>query len=273
MTNSNSSSNAGNPPVHDAPPPDSGGTPSKPGYREFWDARGRACFWVTKNTGYRVGALLAIPCHRLGLAPNTVTVFSFLTALAGVALATSGAVPGRAAQALILWFSLTISYGFDCADGTLARVTGRTSSFGLLWDKLLDMATLIVTSGMLGYAALGAAFGLVPVEWRPFLFFWSIAPRCILTSFMWLKESQVTGMSRATAERTTGPASWRLKRAAGNLIDEPSFHAGLAIFWALGYYWTFVLIYNTLISLMLGLYVINTKRELDRKDAELRRKK
>jgi phosphatidylglycerophosphate synthase len=246
-------------------PPTSARVPTR---RDFWEARGRGCFWITKNIGYRTGALLAVPCHRLGLAPNTVTVLSFLTALAGVSIATSTWVENRIVQGLVLWIFLTISYGLDCADGTLARVTGQTSSFGLLWDKLLDMATLIVTTGMLGYAALNVPFGLMPVEWRPFLFFWSIAPRCILTTFMWLKESQVTGMSRLHAECCGGSTAWKIKRIVGNVIDEPSFHIGLALFWSLGFYWTFVLLYSTAISVVLALYVISTKRELDAKDAE-----
>ena len=242
-------------------------SPAVPGYKVFWEARGRGCFWMTKTFGYRVGALLAIPCHRFGLAPNAVTVLSFLTAITGVLLVTGEWIESRIIQALVLWVFLTISYGFDCADGTLARVTGKSSSFGFLWDKLVDMATLIVISGMLGYAALDKPFGLLPVHWRPFLFFWSIAPRCVFNTFLWLKESQRFGMTRPTEERSQGSTAWKLKRAVGNLIDEPSYYLGLAVFWSLGLYWTFVLLYSTAISVALAAYVLSTRRELAAMDA------
>ena len=238
-----------------------------PVYKVFWEARGKGCFWMTKTFGYRLGALLAIPCHRLGLAPNTVSILSFLTAFTGVGIVTGEWIESRVIQALVLWFFLTISYGFDCADGTLARVTGKSSSFGFLWDKLVDMATLIVISGMLGYAALDKPFGLLPVHWRPFLFFWSIAPRCVFNTFLWLKDSQRFGMTRPTEERSEGSMAWRLKRAVGNLIDSPSYYLGLAVFWSMGLYWTFVLIYSTAISLVLAAYVLGTKRELAARDA------
>ena len=73
-----------------------------PGYRDFWEARGRGCFWITKQIGYRTGAMLAVPCHRLGLAPNTVTVLSFLTAFLGVFLVTGEWIESRVAQGLLL---------------------------------------------------------------------------------------------------------------------------------------------------------------------------
>ena len=238
-----------------------------PSYATFWEARGKGCFWMTKTFGYRLGALLAIPCHRLGLAPNAVTVLSFLTALTGVVLVTGEWIESRIIQAIVLWVFLTISYGFDCADGTLARVTGKTSSFGFLWDKLVDMASLIVISGMLGYAALDKPFGLLPVHWRPFLFFWSIAPRCVFNTFLWLKDSQRYGAKRPTEEQSEGSTAWKLKRAVGNLIDEPTYYLGLAVFWGLGLYWTFVLLYSTVISLVLAAYVLSTRRELAAMDA------
>ena len=244
--------------------------PAVPGYRVFWEARGKGCFWMTKTFGYRLGALLAIPCHRLGLAPNAVTVLSFLTALTGVVLVTGEWIESRVIQAILLWIFLTISYAFDCADGTLARVTGKSSSFGFLWDKLVDMATLIVISGMLGYAALDKPFGLLPVHWRPFLFFWSIAPRCVFNTFLWLKDSQRYGMTRPTEERSQDSTAWKLKRAIGNLIDEPSYYLALAVFWSLGLYWTFVLLYSTAISLVLAAYVLSTRRELAAMDAAAR---
>jgi phosphatidylglycerophosphate synthase len=211
---------------------------------------------------------LAIPCHRLGLGPNTVSLLSFLTALIGVSAVSLEWVEGRVGQAVLLAIFLTISFGFDCADGMLARATGRSSSFGQLWDKLVDMATFMAICGILGTMALEAPFGLLPVNWRPFLFFWSVAPRCALTTFLWLKDSQVHNMKRLRAERQERSAAWKMKRLAGNLIDEPSFRFGLAFFWGLGLYWTFVLLYSTAVCILLIPYVLSTKKEMDARDRE-----
>jgi hypothetical protein len=72
---------------------------------------------------------------RTRATPNQVTFVSigvFMCAAAALAL-----LPG----ALGLWLGVALvelSYIFDCADGQLARVTGRSSSVGALLDFLMD---------------------------------------------------------------------------------------------------------------------------------------
>jgi CDP-diacylglycerol---glycerol-3-phosphate 3-phosphatidyltransferase len=67
----------------------------------------------------------------LGLSPNGVTVLGFLLTVAvAVVLAT-----GRIQLAGVL---LIVTLAFDAVDGTLARLSGKTSRFGAFLDSTLD---------------------------------------------------------------------------------------------------------------------------------------
>jgi phosphatidylglycerophosphate synthase len=97
----------------------------------------------------RLGALVALAGHRLGASPTALTVANLVIGLAVsvtvVALAGSvatGSVPAWAVGllALVGW---QVAYAFDCADGQLARVTGRTSPAGARLDILCDVAAQI----------------------------------------------------------------------------------------------------------------------------------
>lgn len=76
-------------------------------------------------------ALLA----RTRVTPNQVTLLSMVIAVAGFG-ALAG-LPGR--WGLVLGVvGIELAYIFDCADGQLARVTGRTSPVGAELDFLMD---------------------------------------------------------------------------------------------------------------------------------------
>lgn len=97
----------------------------------------------------RFGAHIALAGHRLGASPTALTVGNLIVGLATsvtvVALAgrvADGAVPAWAVGllALVGW---QVAYAFDCADGQLARVTGRTGPSGARVDILCDVAAQI----------------------------------------------------------------------------------------------------------------------------------
>ena len=97
----------------------------------------------------RLGALIARTGHRLGASPTVLTLVNLLVGLAAsvtvIALAgpvADGSVAGWAVglAALVGW---QLAYAFDCADGQLARVTGRTSPAGARLDVLCDVAAQI----------------------------------------------------------------------------------------------------------------------------------
>jgi phosphatidylglycerophosphate synthase len=127
---------------------------------------------LSESLDQHVGARIALRAYRLGLAPTILTLlnlfFGLATSLAVAALAPA-MEDGRIAPiivglcALVLWH---IAYAFDCADGQLARVTGRASAAGARVDILCDVAVQI---------ALVSAVSSVAVRYHPQTPTWFVA--------------------------------------------------------------------------------------------------
>ena len=95
----------------------------------------------------RIGEPIALALGRLGFTPDALTVAGF-----GIVLvAASAAVAGQwILTALILIFGTL----FDGLDGTLARATGKTSSFGAFLDSTMDRAgEVVIYAGIAAGAA------------------------------------------------------------------------------------------------------------------------
>lgn len=89
--------------------------------------------------------------NRIGLSPNHLTLLGMaLQTVVGIVLALGQL---RLGGVLLIFFS-----AFDSLDGTLARMTGKTSRFGAFFDATTDrFAEAVVLFGLLIYAAtLGA---------------------------------------------------------------------------------------------------------------------
>jgi phosphatidylglycerophosphate synthase len=119
-----------------------------------------------------IGARIALAGYRLNLAPTMLTLGNFVlglgTSVAVIALAgpmRAGHVPAVVVGlgALVLWH---VAYQFDCADGQLARVAGKTSAAGGRLDILVDVAVQI---------ALITAVSEVAVRYRPGTPTWFVA--------------------------------------------------------------------------------------------------
>jgi phosphatidylglycerophosphate synthase len=120
----------------------------------------------------RGGAHLALAGYRLHLAPTVLTlanlIFGLVTSITVAALAPAmrdGRVSSMAVglSALVFWH---VAYWFDCADGQLARVTGKTSAAGAQVDILCDVAVQI---------ALVSAVSSVAVHYHPSTPSWFVA--------------------------------------------------------------------------------------------------
>ena len=132
--------------------------PFRPTVADFYRVnRGGGLF--SEALSQRIGALFALVAQRLGLAPTALTIANLVVGLAAsvsvVGFAhpvATGAVPawGIGLVALVGW---QVAYALDCADGQLARVTGRGSVAGARVDVLCDVAAQIALVTALGATA------------------------------------------------------------------------------------------------------------------------
>lgn len=115
---------------------------------------------LSEALSQRMGSYLALAAYKLGLAPTHLTMASLCIGVsASIALiAAAGIVAAGgwiiALLALVLW---NLAYGLDCADGQLARVTGRASAAGARVDILSDVAVQISVVAAISTVALAAA--------------------------------------------------------------------------------------------------------------------
>lgn len=93
----------------------------------------------TEAVNQRLGAHLAAFAHRRGLAPTSLTLANLALGITGSVLVIA-TTPWAGPIAAVLW---QFAYCLDCADGQLARATGRASAAGARVDILCDVAVQI----------------------------------------------------------------------------------------------------------------------------------
>ncbi len=100
--------------------------------------------WLRQKSQVVIDPIVAV-INRTGLTPNMLTFIGLLLN-AGVAV-----VLARGGIALGGWL-LLLATSFDALDGSLARLTGRQSSFGAFFDSTLDRySEAVVYGGLLFY--------------------------------------------------------------------------------------------------------------------------
>jgi phosphatidylglycerophosphate synthase len=142
-------------------------TSAEPRSADFY-ATNRGGGLFSEAVSQRIGALFALWAHRMGLAPTALTLANLFIGLAvsiAVVATADSADPGWpiGLLALVGW---QVAYALDCADGQLARVTGRTSPAGARVDVLCDVAAQI---------ALVTALSATAVAQRPGTPTWLVA--------------------------------------------------------------------------------------------------
>ena len=106
-------------------------------------ARNRGGGLFTETVSQRIGAHLCVLANRFNLPPTALTLANLVLGLGasiGVVLLADRMNVVIGLAALVLW---QLAYALDCADGQLARVTGRTSPAGKRIDVLCDVALQI----------------------------------------------------------------------------------------------------------------------------------
>ncbi|MGH8794195.1 MAG: CDP-alcohol phosphatidyltransferase family protein [Stackebrandtia sp.] len=141
------------------------------GYADFLQVN-RGGNLVTRLLLQRIGAVIALIAHRLGLAPTTLTLINVVLTLGASALVIAVA-PAAAARDLPWWPTALaaaaiwlIAYSMDCSDGQLARATGTGSPAGARVDILCDVVS---------QSSFVAAVAAVTLEYKPETPAWFVA--------------------------------------------------------------------------------------------------
>lgn len=129
-------------------------SPTRRTWAEFWrldfSAGGHP---LTQIFSQRLGASIAYGAYRLGISPSTVTIAGAVVGL-GASFAYAF-LPHGPGSVVALAIAYQLAYGFDCADGQLARASVRTSDFGAWLDVTVDYIRYIA----IGYALLALLTG------------------------------------------------------------------------------------------------------------------
>lgn len=111
--------------------------------------RSRGGGFFSELVNQRAGAWLALAGDRLGLSPSILTMTGLTVGISTSVsvLLLAPATTRDAVSALIVGLAAglgwQLAYTLDCADGQLARATGRTSAAGARLDILCDVAVQI----------------------------------------------------------------------------------------------------------------------------------
>ena len=233
--------------------------PPRPTLSDYWAARARSSFWLTREVSYRLGAVLAWLLGRAGLTPNAVSSLSLLTAIAGLAAALWAFPPG-VPQAIAIFVVLNLSYALDCADGLIARAHGLGTRFGAFYDKFVDVLVLAAMVGMLGSAAGDGRSGLIALPAALGVAF-ALGVRLALCALIWLREFEGQLPERAEEDMRPRSAGWRLRRGSGWVCDQVFYILVISVSWGCGRFWDALWIYHGTILLISGGYLAAIYRE------------
>lgn len=236
-------------------------------YDDFWAMRGRQSMWVTQHVSYRLGAYVALWASKLRVSPNMISLMSAaITVLTTLCVFYMG--KNHPWSGVLLIFGLQLGYVFDCADGPLARVTGQGSSFGVLLDKISDLGSGMVFPCIMAFAAGHYYFPYFAnkPDYTLRVLLCVLFLRVTLSVWMWLKELVVYQADRTQSDPRKHNLWWRLKKAVGIYIDEPVYRLGIAVAWIIGWFWEFIILYSAGIFIIIIVYMLSSKKEMDAMD-------
>lgn len=104
---------------------------------------------------------------KIGITPNIVTTIGFLGNLVGACLLIyAGICKESNLYSLIGWAGgiILLSSLFDMMDGQVARIGGLASTFGALYDSVLDRYSELVTLGAICFVCPKTIIRLVPLS-------------------------------------------------------------------------------------------------------------
>jgi len=102
--------------------------------QDYYSTRGST--WYHRNISLKLSNYVVYLSYRAGLSPNFLTVLSGVCCL--LAMFAVLFFPRSLYAGLLNLAFLQLCFIFDCADGVLARIRGRTSKFGAFLDGVID---------------------------------------------------------------------------------------------------------------------------------------
>jgi phosphatidylglycerophosphate synthase len=91
----------------------------------------------------RIGSVLAAIAGNSGAHPTVLTMGSLVFGVASSVVAAFAGVRSSLVLGLVALLGWQLAYALDCADGQLARATGKTSPYGARVDLLVDFAVQV----------------------------------------------------------------------------------------------------------------------------------
>jgi phosphatidylglycerophosphate synthase len=112
-------------------------------FKKFWERSfAVSCFPPTWHIFQRLGGVLAFIAYKIGLSPNMITLIGGLTGT--YAIWQFSVLPLGLLETVHLSLVFSFVYILDCADGQLARATGKTSKLGKWFDIGVDFYLIIL---------------------------------------------------------------------------------------------------------------------------------
>lgn len=203
-------------------------------------------WWASFGVLPLANRLVVLVCNYTELTPNQITAVSSVFRLLSAFCFLGGSRWGMVVGALCYY----LAYVIDCVDGPVARLKGKTSTFGRYFDHLSDLV-----GDLLILAALAYGQGLL------------FTPLVLAMLFMHVSESYVSFLanlalgSRSAQERQTGacsgPLNWFLSyrqfffsRNFKSFLSFPDYEALTLL--------VFPLIGLPVLGLQVGFYVLLT---------------
>jgi phosphatidylglycerophosphate synthase len=117
-------------------------------FSTFWNQRNLGdSLFLDRITANNASVLIAFVAYKLGVTPNQLSVATGISSLFAFCAAVT-LPPDQTIPSMVTVYLLSqVSYLFDCADGQLARATGRASDFGDFLDKGIDIASSSLSFG------------------------------------------------------------------------------------------------------------------------------
>jgi phosphatidylglycerophosphate synthase len=180
----------------------------------------------TRTISSPLGSWAAAVGIRFGLHPSVVTLASLLLGVAAsvvVIVGAGGAQPWWA-PGWVAFLGWQVAYVLDCADGQIARATGRASEHGARLDVLVDYAThSSIVCSLVAVVAVTSPVPVVLLALAATLWFASTFTAVLKRSDSAVGQSFVHGRSLlAEAVRTAGDNGAVLFLVGGWLLVHPS---------------------------------------------------